>query len=1086
VSDSHDKDATLPDRGGSSNQISDAPTRRARFEPEATNRSRRPTDQGRRYIFGAEIARGGMGRVVEATDTVLGRTVAIKEVLELDEGLVQRFERETQITARLEHPSIIPVHDAGRSANGAPFYVMRKVTGQPLVQLVRAAESLSDRLALLPHVLAAANAIAHAHGRGVIHRDLKPTNILVGKLGETVVIDWGLAKVIDEADATRDSVKLTDDADSLQTRVGDVIGTPGFMSPEQLKGKSVDARADVYALGATLYFLLARRVPHAAKTGDEMIQAALAGPPTPLRALAPGVPPELATIVDRALATELDVRYRDAGGLAADLDRFLKGQLVASHRYSRRERLSRWLRRNRVAVAVAAVAAVAIAVGGSIAIARTIRERDRADRALVVARSRNEQLQLSHALALVKSHPTGAIALARPLAATHWKTMRALAMAARSRGVAYGMPASQFTRSLEMAADGIRVLSAGNDGIIRIHDLRARSSRVIARLGSDTFAAWADGEAQIVAWTRNKIVVIPTAGGAEREVVLESEPARLSTGGGTQLAWCDRDGAVWTMSLATLEPRRVDIGGDRVDHLSAHGTTFALAGEQSTFLLGPTGVRTVIKGHARELAFSPTGKLAAIIDDYRGPLAIVELDPRGDLVSRTELPDALAIVWQHDLLWVGAQRGLGTRVAIEVQVRGGVHELIDGPGGSLIARTRNSAFTLFDHKIIAEIPPTYAIHDLATGSNSGFVAAGSDYVVLVWTLEDVQPQTLPLQAPTRTAFAGADQMIAIHDATHGTWIELESLQRRPIELPGELDAIAFAPDGSSAVALTNASTAVLYRRGAPGSTLLGTGITAAAFATPTHIVVGTEQGVVRTIDLAGDTVRELFTGASRVEAIKVRGDWLAAQFKDGQLARMRVDGSSSAALAADHKLHWFEQFASGELAYTDFTQLRVWQVDGSSTPYPGLPTPVSAVEAIGPDSFVVYTGGDSAHLIELRPVQRVLAAYPPGMRMEWLRFEGDHGVYLSPDGSLFATSPRSGISWQIATARRERFMAPTLSRDRDRVFAITGDRLLVWKHAQPKDAVETAALLDSLTNARPALTGDSVDAPTPTLQLRWD
>src|SRR5262249_19053206 len=157
-----------------------------------------------------------------------------------------------------------------------------------------------------------------------------------------------------------------------------------------------------------------------------------------------------------ALAPDLDVRYRDAAGLAEDLDRFLKGQLVASHHYSRRERLARWLRRHRLTVAVAVVALIAIAVGGSISIARTIRERDRADRALVVARARNEQLQLAHALTLVKSHPTGAIALARQLATTHWETARALAMAARAQGVAYGLPASEFTRSLEMAADGIR------------------------------------------------------------------------------------------------------------------------------------------------------------------------------------------------------------------------------------------------------------------------------------------------------------------------------------------------------------------------------------------------------------------------------------------------------------------------------------------------------------------------------------------------------------------------------------------------------------------------------------------------------
>jgi len=156
-----------------------------------------------RYQYGDEIARGGMGRVVEATDTVLGRTVALKEALALDPEAIQRFHRETRITARLEHPSIVPIHDAGTSDTGAPFYVMRKISGRSLEELVGRAPELADRLALLPHIVAAANAIAHAHERGVVHRDIKPSNILAGELGETTVIDWGLAKAIGETDEVR-------------------------------------------------------------------------------------------------------------------------------------------------------------------------------------------------------------------------------------------------------------------------------------------------------------------------------------------------------------------------------------------------------------------------------------------------------------------------------------------------------------------------------------------------------------------------------------------------------------------------------------------------------------------------------------------------------------------------------------------------------------------------------------------------------------------------------------------------------------------------------------------------------------------
>ena len=199
-----------------------------------------------RYQLGSELGRGGMGRVVEAYDTQLGRTVALKEVLpRASEATERRFRREVQVTARLEHPSIVPLYDSGIGPEGRPYYVMRRVSGRPLDELVVRARGLDERLSLLPALLAAIEAVAHAHRRGVIHRDLKPANILVGDLGETIVIDWGLAKVLGEPDPSdgpsdgpgdRPSDDAEPDAadpgagDSLRTQIGSVFGTPGFMS----------------------------------------------------------------------------------------------------------------------------------------------------------------------------------------------------------------------------------------------------------------------------------------------------------------------------------------------------------------------------------------------------------------------------------------------------------------------------------------------------------------------------------------------------------------------------------------------------------------------------------------------------------------------------------------------------------------------------------------------------------------------------------------------------------------------------------------------------------------------------------------
>src|SRR5678815_4388469 len=336
----------------------------ASFDPGDGAASGAPVPPAQRYRLGAELGRGGMGRVVEAFDVQLGRTVALKEVLPRGgANVARRFAREVQLTARLEHPSIIPLYDSGTTVDGRPFYVMRRVSGRPLDQLMTEAGSLDARITLLPSLLAAIDAVAHAHRRGVIHRDLKPANILVGELGETVVIDWGLAKVIVASD-------------SLRTQIGSVFGTPGFMAPEQARGEELDPRSDVYALGATLYQLLAGAPPHAGTSASEVIANTGSRAVTPVNVIAPGAPRDLVAIVGKALAFDPAGRYPHAGALGEDVRRFLAGQLVAAHRYTRRQRLSRFARRHRAPLFVAALAAVAVAALAWVGVARIVAERD--------------------------------------------------------------------------------------------------------------------------------------------------------------------------------------------------------------------------------------------------------------------------------------------------------------------------------------------------------------------------------------------------------------------------------------------------------------------------------------------------------------------------------------------------------------------------------------------------------------------------------------------------------------------------------------------------------------------------------------
>ncbi len=364
----------------------------------------------KRYEVKSELARGGMGRVLIALDNAVGREVALKELLPGKSGtrlatrattageLVDRFLREAKVTGQLEHPNIVPVYEIGTRDDGSVFYTMKLVRGKTLAEHIRAIQEdagaspagrLARRLKLLDAFINVCDALAYAHARGVIHRDLKPANIMLGDYGETLVLDWGLARVQGQVDAAAARKKhdtpnfspslLGTDSES-RTLDGSIIGTPAYMPPEQARGDlaDVDEKSDVYALGAVLYEIIGGKPPYEGASANLILGQVQNLPPTSLLAREVLAPRDLVALVEKAMAREKSARLASAQALGAEVRAFREGRQLSVYRYSRSERARRFVMQNKLAASIALLAFVALGVVGTVSFLNVMNERDAA------------------------------------------------------------------------------------------------------------------------------------------------------------------------------------------------------------------------------------------------------------------------------------------------------------------------------------------------------------------------------------------------------------------------------------------------------------------------------------------------------------------------------------------------------------------------------------------------------------------------------------------------------------------------------------------------------------------------------------
>lgn len=686
-----------------------------------------------RYRLVEEHGRGGLGRVWKAYDTQLDRVVALKQSLHEDSRALERFEREAKVSAKLQHPSIVPVYDAGLAADGTPWFVMKLVSGETLKSATDRAGSLEARLRLVPHVERVAEAMAYAHREGVLHRDLKPDNVLVGDFGEVYVIDWGIARAVG---APEDGTQMSPIASSLVsprgesfTKAGAVLGTPNYMAPEQASGGLVDERTDVFAMGAMLHEVVTGR------------------PLTDTRALEEsGAPGELIAVIRRAVDPAPGQRYQTMQIFREELESWLAGRQVSAYGYNFGELIARWVRKHRAAVTVSVLALITISVVGVYAVRRVIEERD-------VANRRAVELTLVEARTAVTRDPTATLAWLLTLPpGESADVQRALGLEALARGVSKHVlgPHESAVNGLLFASES-DLVSLG-DRKLRHWDLQSGREVSVSSVPDEVrvFAASADGKqvafsgsgdislgaqvlkghAQLVkglAFAADGSLVSAAADGTVRrwrdgvgEVLLGGRAPMMSVAVcGSRVVAGERNGSIHV--LGGGEPRLLEGHRDAVESLLCDGERVVSASDD-----GQVRVWDLIGGDSRAIELSPAPSGLPIVAVGFGRLAVVTPDNSVTVVAVTSSSRALRLIGHT-----------GKIVAVALGEKLAATSSFDGSLRVWDLQTGRVVQTLLGH--------TAAPRFLAISPSGKWLAsAGHDRVVRVW----------PLAAADRTVLVG--------------------------------------------------------------------------------------------------------------------------------------------------------------------------------------------------------------------------------------------------------------------------------------------------------------------------------------------